>query len=218
MKALLFSLLFASPLTAATILIDFGTAQTSGQPQTWNNFTGTANGSSIPVLRDTTGVETPYALTLSGGSVSGNSLNPTNPTNTYNPFTPTTVIQDFLFIDDLRTFTLSGLTPGVLYDLTFFAYASDRTSRGTRFTIAGHTPLDLQPSNNVGGTPNPSGGQVGDILGVAPDSSGNIAIDVTSTVANNWILSGLAINYTIPEPSTALLSACGLIPLLLRRR
>ena len=214
-KALLFcAIISAAHATAASILIDFGPTATPGSSPTWNNFTSTTDASSL-ALSDSTGAPTNYTITLSDGDINSLSDNTTPPLTTYNPFTPATVQQDSIFQSSARTFTLSGLDPSVAYSLTFYSYVDRNTSRSTDFSIPGYAPLTLEPSGDP--IASDSGGMVGTILSVTPDSSGNIAITVDNNAAN-WILNGMEITYTIPEPSAALLSIFGLLPLLRRRR
>jgi hypothetical protein len=217
---LLFLFATATQLGATTILIDFGTVATTGGPTTWNNFTDTANNTSY-ALSDTTGASTGYSITLTGGglNVSTISDNTVAAANIYAPFTPNTVIQDFQYQSGARTFTLAGLQPGVAYDITFYAYADRDTRRTTSFTIPNYTTLILEPTGNPAVLD--SGGETGSISGILPDSSATIPITVVAATGNagsNWILSGMSITYTIPEPSGVLLSALGVLPLLRRRR
>lgn len=213
---LLFVIATAAHASAASILIDFGSVPTPGISPTWNNFTATADLSSL-ALSDSTGTATGYSITLSGGDINSLSDNTTSPiTNTYSPFTPATVIQDSVFQAGPRTFTLSGLNPSVAYSLTFYSYVDRNTTRNTRFDITGYSPLTLHPSG-VPSSAFDSGGEAGTISSVTPDSFGNIAITVTNLDAN-WILNGMEITYTIPEPSAALLFIFGLLPFVRRRR
>ena len=214
MKSALLCLLLAAPLNGASILIDFGTVATPGSGPTWNNFTSLSDLTSYSLV-DTNNAATGYAITLSGGAVNSLADNPTTTTATYSPFTPTTVIQDTFFQNAARTFTLSNFNPAVTYNITFYSYVNRDTTRSTNFSIPGYTTLTLEPSGNP--IANSSGGQVGTISSISPDSGGNIAVTVTNN-AGNWILSGMEITYTVPEPSSILLCTLGLIPLLRRRR
>jgi hypothetical protein len=204
----------AVPLQAATVLVDFGPTATTGQPQTWNHFSGTADNYGLVGLRTTTGATTTYNLTLTGGGVmhpgtesQGTGFSPPA------PFTPTTVYNDFIFMNEDRTLVLSGLDPLLTYNIDLYAYLNRDSARTTRFTING-TSLIIEPSSINSPT---YSGQIASFSNLVPDDSGNLSIALSSTVKSNWILSAMQIT-SVPEPSRALLLTAGLLMLGLRRQ
>ncbi|HVJ47234.1 MAG TPA: hypothetical protein VM511_12650 [Luteolibacter sp.] len=210
---LILALFLASPLHAATVLIDFGATPTTGTSPTWNNFTNPAGGTSLTGLKDTAGNTTSMALTLNGTDAVG-AVPDNNTPAAPSPFNVSTVIVDSFFAPGTRTFTLSGLNTALTYDLTFYAYVNRTGTRLTNYTVNGNT-VSIEPANtNLGGT-----GGVATLSSLVPDGSGNLTISVALGTGNtgNWIMNGLAINF-VPEPSAALLASLGLIPLLRRRR
>lgn len=211
---LLATFLGSAPLHAASILIDFGPTTTTGLPQTWNNFTGTANDSSLTDLKDTTGASTSYNLTYTGATLltladnNTTSIIPTTPS----PFNVTSVIIDSLYLPTTGTFTLSGLNPAQTYDLTFYAYVNRSGSRLSNYTVNGST-VSIQPaSTELGGK-----GGTAALTGMTPTPSGDLVITIESGANTNWILNGLQVT-SVPEPTSALLSLLGAACLLRRRR
>jgi len=211
---LLAAFLGSASVHAASILIDFGTATTTGLPQTWNNFTGTASGSSLTDLKDTTGASTLYNLTYTGATLlaladnNTTSIIPTTPA----PFNVTSVIIDSIYLATTGTFTLSGLNPAQTYDLTFYAYVNRTGSRLSNYTVNGST-VSIQPAEtNLGGK-----GGTASLSGLAPTPGGDLVITIESGASTNWILNGLQVT-SVPEPTSALLSLLGAACLLRRRR
>lgn len=217
-KTLIMLLAAVANAGASTILIDFGTTATTGTPSYWNNFSTLTNEASIPLF-DTAGPgpgNTPYFLALSGGDILNVPDNPTTVTTTYNPFTPANVLIDSVYQSSARTFTLSGLNPAVAYTITFFSYVNRDSPRDTVISIPGQTSMTLHPSGDPTAA-YASGGDVGTFSSIVPGAGGTIPITFTN-LHGNWILNGMEITYTVPEPATAFLSVLGLIPLLRRRR
>lgn len=205
----------SAPVKATTLLIDFGPTATTGLPQTWNNFTGTVNGSSLTDLKDSSGASTLSNLTYTGSSALL-TLNDNNTTSiistTAVPFNLTSVIVDSIYLATTGTFTLSGLNPALTYDLTFYAYVNRTGSRLSNYTVNGNT-VSIQPaSTETGGK-----GGTASLTGMAPTPSGDLVITIESGAGTNWILNGMQVIY-VPEPSTALLSLVGATFLLRRRR
>lgn len=209
---ILLALLLSAPLHASTILIDFGPEETTGTSPTWNNFTGTTAGASLALV-ETTGVTTGYAITLSG-TVNTLGDNTSATTVSYDPFTPASVKRDVIYQSTARNLTLSGLDPSVSYTLTFFSYVDRDSPRDTTVSIPGKSTLTLHPSG-VPTAASDSGGDLGTIADVSPTGAGDIVITLNN-VHTNWILSGMQITYTIPEPS-ALICAMGGLALCVRR-
>lgn len=211
-KALLcltFAYFTAASSHAALILVNFGTAASAptGLPETWNNFSGTANGSNIPLNTSTNG-STGYTLTAGGGDATSgiNTLYETTavpPTNPTSPFTPTAVPLSAAFQTGARTFTLTGLDPALTYSISLYSYINRTDSRGTRFSING-TNVNLEPARIGAAT----SGAVAYFENISP-TAGTITINVTSTAGNNWILNAMSVSY-VPEPSTALLGLAGM--------
>ncbi|WAC18479.1 PEP-CTERM sorting domain-containing protein [Luteolibacter sp. SL250] len=217
-KALILLLAAVANAGASTILIDFGTTNTTGTPSYWNNFNILTDEASFPLF-DTSGPgpgNTTYFLSLSGGAILNVPDNPTTVATTYNPFTPTTVLSDAVYQTAPRTFTLSGLLPNVAYTITFFSYVSRDSPRDTVVSIPGQTSMTLRASGDPTAAFS-SGGDIATTQPIVPGVGGTIPITVTN-LNGSWILSGMEITYAVPEPATAVLSALGLIPLLRRRR
>lgn len=196
---------------AATIYVDFNTTHAPSTTAHWNPYSLTAN---IPIsLNNSDNTPTVYTLSLSGTIQPYSDTAPSNPSLPY----PDGATRDGMYQNAQRTFTLSGLNPSLTYTLTLYGYANRGTSRETLVTIIGGDSDTYEPSG--GGN---TGGHV-TFSDISPTSGGEIVFTVepgpNADPANkNFILSALQIDYTIPEPATALLSAFGLIPLLRRRR
>lgn len=228
-NSLLLLLLMAAPLNAATIFIDFGSTSTTngngpttGSSPTWNNVT-TIGGHTTPALNDSvTGLSTGYTLTLSGAFQGPASEVPKPASSPY----PTTATGDAFFHNVARTLTLNNLNPAFTYNITLFGFISRTTTREAAVTIGGVTQTYQASNLRTGGTDaapvdpaNPNGGST-TFTNITPELDGTIDIDIDRAAGNTnfYILSGMEINYTIPEPAIALLGSLGLIPFLRRRR
>jgi len=217
MKTLICLLALVSPVCATTILIDFGPNATTGTPATWNNFSPSTTGASSTSLVDSTNTATSYTFAINGSITSpiigDNNTDVARVNATASPFNITTVMSDAIYHNAQRTLTLSGLDPSVAYTIRFYSYVTRTDSRQTQFTINSASQV-VEPASGT------SGGVV-TFSNIMPNSSGIINADVVraaNNIGNNWILSAVEITYTIPEPSAAMLSALGIIPLLRRRR
>lgn len=228
MTKILLPLLFLSaPLHAATVLIDFGSTSssngngpTTGSSPTWNNVTNIA-AHTTGVLKNTVGNDTAITLTL-GGAFSNIASEAPKPVSS--PY-PTTATGDAFFQSTQITLTLNNLNPEETYNISFYGFLSRSTTRNTSVSISDATQSYEASNMRTGGTDaaptgatNPNGGGT-TFLSVMPDSNGTVSINIGQGAGNTgfYILSVMEIT-SIPEPSAALLSALGLMPLLRRRR
>lgn len=216
MKTLLIPSLLAAGLlssaSAATILIDFGTNPTSGQSDTWNNVTSYSVGQKSTDLRTTVNSSTNYSLSITqSGFAGGTDDGPVT-------LTPTSAFRDGYYgafqtgtTDAPSIIRLSGLDPSLTYTFTFFGSVSRSGTRGARYTV-GSQFAELETANNASTWSAPISG--------TPDSSGNLDIVISRASFNtdqSYLLNVVRIDF-IPEPTTALLSVLGIVPLLRRKR
>lgn len=120
---------------------------------------------------------------------------------------PTTATQDSLFgntevfnglSDVLPSFKLTGLNPEAMYDFEFYgARTGVSDNRETRFTLTGENTgsADLDTANNVDNTT--------EVVGIRPDSSGEIRIDIAPGPNNNngshfTYLGAMDVTWSIP--------------------
>ncbi|HVJ47232.1 MAG TPA: hypothetical protein VM511_12640 [Luteolibacter sp.] len=225
--SLLFALFLPAPLHATTVLIDFGSSSstngnglTTGQPQTWNNVTNYA-AHTTGLLKNTAGNDTAITLTL-GGAFSNIASEAPKPVSS--PY-PTTATGDAFFQSTPITLTLNNLNPEETYNITFYGFLSRSTTRNTSVSISDATQSYEASNMRTGGTDaaptgmtNPNGGST-TFLSVSPDSNGVISMNIAQGSGNTgfYILGVMEIT-SVPEPSAALLSLLGTVPLLLRRR
>jgi hypothetical protein len=210
----LFSTLAALvPLAGATtILVDFGSTATTGDVYTWNSVTSFGVGQKFANLRDSSNTLTGYGLSISQSAFAGSN----SESNT--TFTPASAYGNSFYgayesVQNLAsTISLSGLDPSVTYTFSFFSSILRTGTRGTRFTING-TSAEIEPVNNASTWTAP--------ITATPDAFGNlnVVIDRASFNTNqSYVVNVMKIEYTIPEPATAALSALGVFALLKRRR
>lgn len=219
------------PLTAQTLLIDFGkdTQQTSGN---WNNFAEDTdyrfpNNNVSPILMlenmiDSTGAGTTvdlyYVTKSSEGASAGIGGADFNVATTIGQ--PQSATRDTMFLNRgtqtaSATFELRGLTANGLYDLTFYA-GIDGDRNATDWTADGMT-VSLNPVNNTT--------QTVTITGAQADASGVLSIlwasntGASSNTTAHWNTLQVA---AIPEPAAygwlATFSAASAVLLLRRRR
>lgn len=163
-------------------------------------------------LRTTEDAETLYSLNIITSGFSGN-VGETNTT-----LTPSTAYGEGFFgayqtsADAPSTIRLSGLDPAISYTFTFYGSVDRSSTRGSRYTI-GSQYEELEANDNASTLTSP--------ITATPDSFGVIDIVVSRSSFNSdqsYMLNVIQIEYNIPEPSTVLLGAVGLLPLLRRRR
>lgn len=199
-------LLAINQLTAATVLIDFGTTATNagkgpttGQPQVWNNFTASTTASSLSLV-DTLGASTGYTIASDGAfSLLNEAATPVS-----SPY-PNTAAGDAFYTTDERIFTFSGLDPLLTYHITVYGYANRSDSRLTNVTI-NSVMQSYQPANT--GSGNTSGGSV-TFSGLSANAEGIIDLKFTTGTSTNYILSVIELT-AVPEPSRCFLFALGI--------
>lgn len=229
------TLLMATSFTsAATILVDFGTATTQTTFDTvsstddpvnyWNNITqtnGTSAGTPIANLVDTANNPTNIALVIVSPF---NSNNTAGTTSTSAPY-PVDATSDSLYgntetfggkTNVTPVFKLTGLNSQRLYSFTFYASRlGTGGSRETQYTVAGATTdsAALEVTDNITNTVT--------VSNISPNASNEIQISLAPTAnnnnANHFIYLGVLRVVDTPEPGAMLLLA-GFAPLLLRRR
>lgn len=207
--------LLAATASATTVLIDFGdsASPTTGAADAWNNVTSSSAGLKSSNLVTSLGGSTNYGLNITVSGFSGSTdINQ----STASP-TPASAYRDGFYGAfpgsglGSSTILLTGLDPAVTYTFTFFGSVNRGETRASRYTIGGES-VELEARNNVSTWSDP--------ISAAPDSSGNLEIVISRAAANtaqSYMLNAIKIDY-IPEPSTAMLSAFAILPLLLRRR
>lgn len=211
----------ASSVHAATVLIDFGNPNTTGN---WNSMTDPVAGAIANAL-DSTGSATGMTVTVTSRFNATNGNGTTDPTAPY----PAFVTNDLFYGNALAGFngqpaianstvTFSGLTVGQSYSFTFFASRTGvADNRETRYTLtgAGSPALaELNAANNVTGTAT--------VSNVLPNASGVITLNVGMGNDNNnptgfYYLGSAEISF-VPEPGSAVLLLGGLALAGSRRR
>jgi len=216
---LIFTLGAAATTTtrAASIYVDFGPNATVADTFTWNTVTTYTVGEKVADLRTTTNASTGYALTFTTVPSTGTGTVADGATT----LTPAGNYRDAFYgalagtPDSPTVITLSGLDPSITYSFSFYATVNRTGTRGTRHTLSNGTTSsfsELETINNQSTWSTPISG--------TPDPSGNLTITLTRASFNadqSYLLGVMRVDY-IPEPSAALLTAAGLIPLLTRRR
>jgi len=172
------------PLPA--ILVDFGNDAYISSDN-WNNLTaGDRLADSYLDLIDSEGVSTNVRLTVTDSFAGAN----TSGTTAVNELgLPASASRDSLIGNDMlfggqleptAGFKLEGLSPDMLYTLTFYASRMNVTdNRETQYTVGGETAeiLYLDASNNISNTVTTSG--------IRPDSNGEINVAIQKGPNNN---------------------------------
>lgn len=210
-------------LHAATVLVDFGGTNATGN---WNGISNAVSGSVANAIDDT-GASTGITIAITSrfnaintdGTSSGAAPYPSFATadsfygNALAPFNSQPIIAN-------STVTFSNLAIGTAYSFTFYAsrmgVSDNRTSRYT-LTGAGSPQFgELDASNNIGNSVT--------VSNVLPNVSGVITLDVGAGTGNTnptgfYYLGAVEI-HSVPEPGSALLvlSATGLVAIRRRRR
>lgn len=208
-------------LNAATVLMDFGSTtvtNTDGLGRAWNTISETSAESAPLALISTDGAASGVSLQVS--NITPRTSVGWNGTNTNGTQAPTgdaaargypaSATRDSLYgnvglfnsttAPDLRM-TFTGLNAATTYDLYFYASRTSVTDvRTTDYAVTGltgPTVATLDASNNIG--------TVVSLMGIAPDSSGRILIDVDPGATNNnssgFYYLGVMEIVAVPEPS-----------------
>ncbi|HWB06604.1 MAG TPA: PEP-CTERM sorting domain-containing protein [Verrucomicrobiales bacterium] len=225
---------FVSMAGAATINIDinssdggFGTysgmAAAPAAGTIWNGFVAGPEGGSPLVgsvtsgpLVTSTGVASSVTVTLGNFRV--------YEANENSASTAPALFTDFVYQQNLgpggpnSTFSINGLTPGITYDLYFYAQNGGYSNTATGFTIGA---TSLTATNPVGG--GDPGGIIQNVnyvkfTGVAPSAGGVISGTFNDIApANNAAFNGLQI-VEVPEPGSAALLGLAALAAVRRRR
>lgn len=168
------------------ILVDLGatgtpTDETAGATESWNNITQGVAGTDDGMLE--------ALVTVDGTATSINwqmisRFNGANENGTQDPAPyPVNATRDSMYgnteewsglTDILPAFKLTGLTPGVAYDITFYAsrMTGGADNRETQYTVSGSTEtvVFFDPVDNVD--------QSASVSGMEPDAAGEILIAI----------------------------------------
>ncbi|HSI34039.1 MAG: PEP-CTERM sorting domain-containing protein [Phycisphaerae bacterium] len=224
----------STPALAApvTVLVDFGATASPTDPaddvtRTWNNLTaavGTTNSGVVSNLKATNGTTTAAGISMVA-RFNGSNTNGTTASTLY----PSDATSDSLY-GNVETFgglpnitpvfKITGLDPGLAYDLTFYASRTGTAdNRNGRYTIAGDATsfVELNAAENVNNTITASA--------IGADANGEIQITITAGTGNNnanhfaylGVLTIFGEIAPVPEPATGALLVGG-AALGLRRR
>lgn len=225
------ALLFASDVSAATVLIDFGvagnTTGTDGNGNAWNNLTG-ANADNISNPRS----GSIPLVDITGSGALGMGMNYSYPDTgdnfadkdaTNHADLPTlsalglldvqSAKQDVLWSDGTGltpTLTFTGLDPLSTYTFSVFSYRA-QTGRTTFFQVNGAT---TSPSVEYAvSTSNTPPGTLAIFADYAPNLSNEISLTVTPGTGGFGYISALQIEVTsplsVPEPCSLVLLGLG---------
>ncbi|WP_309399723.1 PEP-CTERM sorting domain-containing protein [Cerasicoccus maritimus] len=209
------SLAMPSLVMAQTILINYTNSSNTvtGQPETWNNYTGTPQGSSIANLVDINGSLTGISMETTNAFAGVNSSGTTSASA---PYPSTATGTSFYDANDQWTnpgdamgvLEFSGLDVNKTYSFTLYASRITSEDRSTLYT--------LQGANSGSDTLNPSDNVTNTVLisDIAPTAGGIITLTVTpgatNANSNDFIYLGVAEISAIPEPSTIALGMAGI--------
>jgi hypothetical protein len=211
-------------LSAQTVLMNFGSANVTGEPQTWNSFDNYSLGVLTTDLVDTSNSATGIQLEITNAFLGINGNGTTSASAPY----PTAATGSSFYDantnwningDQEAALAFSGLDVSKTYDFTLYA---SRTNAGDNRTAV----YTLEGLNSDSGTYNPADNVTNTltIAGIKPTATGIITLtitpDTTNTNSNKFIYLGVAELSIIPEPSTFALLAgiTGLSYIMLRRR
>ncbi|GAA5484790.1 PEP-CTERM sorting domain-containing protein [Haloferula sargassicola] len=241
--------LLAIPSFGSTVLIDFGRHDgVQGNPTVnpdtnghyWNNLTYNGGEFQIPSgqayndLVDTSNVATTIDVTTtsiwrSNGVNNGGLLAPS--AGLLGDFAIATATQDYWFtetggspaLNNTASLVISGLDPGLTYDLRLFGTRESTSTRETQYVIqGGNGPFSasyLTSGTGIGdGGYNGNNDEIISFSGIEPDGSGNINVTINALQGGFAYLGVMEIS-SVPEPShLAMVLGAGLVGLMRRRR
>ena len=191
--------------------MDFGAEETTGQAETWNNFSSTEIGTISSDLLDITGASTSIELSITNAFHGSNN---TGTTDASAPYTSNATRDSFYDAnsnwgdgtgDITGVLEFAGLDVNKTYSFTFYASRTGvGDNRSTVYTVEGENlgAVVLNVANNVVDTVT--------VSEIQPNAGGVITLTVTpdaaNTNGNQFIYLGvIEMNATtvVPEPSTA---------------
>ncbi|WP_269542978.1 PEP-CTERM sorting domain-containing protein [Cerasicoccus fimbriatus] len=210
LKTLLVSTLVApSMLLAQTVLINFG-GSTTGQPETWNNFSETDLAVLSSDLLDTTGTGTGIQLETTdafygingNGTTSASAPYPSSATG--NSFYDANSTWGSGSGNDLAVLEFSGLDVGKTYSFTLYASRiGPSDNRSSLYTLQGENSgsAALNATGNITSTVT--------VSDITPTAGGLITLTISPDAANNnssgFIYLGVVEMTAVPEPATVAL-------------
>ncbi|MCA9240617.1 MAG: PEP-CTERM sorting domain-containing protein [Planctomycetales bacterium] len=158
------------------------------------------------------------------GAINGGLLGP-NPA-LLGDFAIETATRDYFFTTQpSASFVINGLNPLATYDLEFFATRDTGGTRNTQYraTDANGSVLSaiLQTSGAGAGSaahPNGNDDDTVTLLGLVPDGSNSITVDMLTNAGGFSYVGILSITENVPEPSAATLLGLGFVAAARRRR
>lgn len=205
-------------LSAQVLYLDFGSASAiSG-----GNFNNIHTVSSFSDLIDSTGATTSIDLSLTFKMNNDAEYGAVAVVGEF----PETATSDLLWGNagggesGGSNLTFSSLDPNLTYDLTFFASRGNTSGRLVLYTATGANSDSAVLDVSAAGT----SGSVATIMGISPDASNEITINVTNapgSTSTYFYLGAMKLTTSaVPEPSTvsALLGLAALGLMVYRRR
>lgn len=224
----LLSLAALSPISAQTILIDFGktgTASTTSPDVNgnyWNNVTSGTSGTSIANLTTTTNGSSGIQLTITTAfaNTGPDAYATLTGESSLGALNIGTAISDFVYVSTgSAVITFSNLDSSKTYNFSLFGTRDTTTVRNTTYVVTGTNSgtQTLQTSGtDLGGSGiNYNDSTLALINGITPNASNEITLAVSS--AGLGYLNALQIS-VVPEPAAMALLALGGTALLIARR
>lgn len=177
-----------------------GNATASPDPfgNTWNNVTGPTAADLLDVEGNATGIDVQFTTNFSSNGINHGGLLAPDPA-LLGEFAVATATQDYFFASGgTISFKLKDLDPARTYTLRFFGTRETTLARTTRYTATGGgTPqsVDLDTSGiGIGdGGYDGNNDTIVELRNVAPDSGGEILIDVTAQAGGFGYLGELSV-------------------------